>query len=159
MSPDDTCKKYVETLLKVARTANMGAPVEYELLADQGKLMPFKKTELTGTMPLGECFHNAYKAMADTEYMYCEGYAMTEKLGMPMAHGWLMDVDGNVIDPTWKDGYGYFGVVFDTMFMLKFVARTNALGIFGNLYRLKMRPEDCVNYLKKGLVNELPATV
>lgn len=148
-----TCKKYVDTVANVM-ALNSGVPVEYRVLQAHGQKMEPKAHPLTGTMDLGWCYHNAYKAMADTQMRYCEGYAMTSGLMMPMAHGWLVDTDGRVVDPTWKDGCDYFGVVFDTMFLLKTVAKTKRLGILGNLYVLKMRPDDCEAYINNGLALE-----
>lgn len=148
-----TCKKYVETVVNVM-ALNSGVPVEYRVLQAHGQKMEPKKHPLTGTMPLGMCYHNSYKAMAETQMRYCEGYAMTSGLMMPMAHGWLVDTDGRVVDPTWKDGCDYFGVVFDTFFLLKTVAKTKRLGILGNLYVLKMRPDDCEAYINNGLALE-----
>jgi hypothetical protein len=145
-----TCKKYVDTVANVMALTS-GVPVEYRVLQAHGQKMEPKAHPLTGTMDLGRCDHNSYKAMANTNLRYCEGYAMTRGRMMPMAHSWLVDTDGWVVDPTWKDGCEYFGVVFDTLFLLKTVAKTKCLGIFGSLHMLKMRPDDCEAYINNGL--------
>jgi hypothetical protein len=103
-------------------------------------------------MKSGECYANAYAlAASETAYRYCEGYATTKGLEIPLAHAWVIDKDLRVIDPTWKEGHHYFGVVFSPMFMYKTVARTKHHGIFGNLYRLRMK-HDCIEqYVLNGL--------
>lgn len=51
-----------------------------------------------------ECFGNAFGVAAfDERYRYCEGWAYTPGL-IAVHHAWLIDLDGNVIDPTWRDG-------------------------------------------------------
>ena len=59
------------------------------------------------------CFLNALRVVLrdDTTYSYAEGLAWT-KLGA-VHHAWVVDSDGNAIDPTWKEpASGYYGVVF-----------------------------------------------
>lgn len=49
--------------------------------------------------------------------VYVEGYASTERLGLPLEHAWC-ELDGKVVDPTWKvygtfdEPAAYFGVSF-----------------------------------------------
>lgn len=51
---------------------------------------------------LKECFRNAYrKAIDHPELTYVEGYATVN--GLPVHHAWLLDPDGNVQDPTWRE--------------------------------------------------------
>lgn len=106
-----TCKNYIETVV-----ATMGAnntPVEYQILSAHGKNMPVRSNPLNGTMALGQCYQNAYRLMDNRSMTYCEGYAAIKGLGIPIAHAWVVDSDGFVIDPTWKDGTEYFGVRFE----------------------------------------------
>lgn len=135
------------------------APIEFQLLKKYGKEMHPKKHPLRGSMKKQECYANAY-ALASNEsaYRYCEGHATTKSLGLAIAHAWVIDRDGKVIDPTWKDGDHYFGVAFTPLFMYKVVSKTRHYGIFGNLYRLRMRPDCVFQYLENGLqsIAELP---
>lgn len=55
-----------------------------------------------------ECFTNAFNLAVHDEssrFTYVEGYAYTPGV-MACTHAWVIDADGNVIDPTWRDG-GY----------------------------------------------------
>lgn len=65
---------------------------------------------------LRQCFKNAANiAIERDDLIYCEGYAAGI---IPVMHAWLVDVDGNVIDPTWCRKVGkvdfmgveYFGI-------------------------------------------------
>jgi hypothetical protein len=62
-----------------------------------------------------ECFRNAIRLLVmrtDLDLRYCEGYATTHTLGIPLHHGWCVTPIGNVVDPTWKDGAAYYGVAY-----------------------------------------------
>lgn len=81
------------------------------------KLTGFKRGRM------GHCFHNAY-ALVDAQphrFRYCEGYAM--KI-IPVIHAWVIDVDGNVVDPTWKqqEDSRYFGVIYNFDYVRKAVS-------------------------------------
>lgn len=63
------------------------------------------------TMPIKQCFDNAYRLATRRKGLrYVEGIA----LGCVIHHGWCVDADGHVVDPTWgRDdlrGSVYFGV-------------------------------------------------
>jgi hypothetical protein len=74
-------------------------------------------------MTVGHCFHNAFHVVIDRRYrefrepelIYCEGYAFAEFF--PMLHAWVIDHNGHVIHPTWKDGLDYFGVAVKTPYL------------------------------------------
>ena len=57
------------------------------------------------------CFCNAQQLTiySEGEYEYCEGYAISKVLGIPMEHAWNVK-KGKIIDLTWDDGMEYFGV-------------------------------------------------
>ncbi len=52
---------------------------------------------------------------------YAEGYACSGKLSvsLPIHHAWIVDENGQVIDPTWEcpETSVYFGVTFETGFL------------------------------------------
>lgn len=50
------------------------------------------------------------------EYYHCEGYAILGKDAC--LHAWLVNKDFEVIDPTWRDGKGYYGVVFKNRYFI-----------------------------------------
>ncbi|GGB13913.1 hypothetical protein GCM10011491_46940 [Brucella endophytica] len=87
--------------------------------------------------PAKQCFDNATKvlisrlAAGDTAIRYAEGYAMDMGLPIPIQHAWLVDADNNVIDPTWCDAPDnlYFGIVFETKFVLDMIGIKKSAGI------------------------------
>lgn len=64
------------------------------------------------------CFYNAGRiATFNSGYTYCEGLALSPdqvKRGWAfhIHHGWLIDSDGNIVDPTWEPGGEYYGFRF-----------------------------------------------
>lgn len=61
------------------------------------------------------CFGNAaLMALAfPDEFIYTEGYAYQEGIPITLAHGWLTNRQGQVVDPTWgvDKHVDYFGVL------------------------------------------------
>lgn len=90
---------------------------------------------------LGEpnaCYKNCFQTLSDSSNVnlyYCEGFAIHEGLGMSLAHAWLINDLGEVIDPTWQEpesfiNYAYFGAVFDWEFVVAVAVTTKKCGIF-----------------------------
>jgi len=69
-----------------------------------------KKIRLGG---IGLCFFNSIRLAKREGLIYCEGYAWCSLTSFASLHGWCIDKNGNVYDPTWPDGLDYFGVVID----------------------------------------------
>ncbi len=60
-----------------------------------------------------ECFKNAYQTcLLDEKLRYVEGYARRTGVPVVVLHGWCVDENGKVLDPTWENGTWYFGVIF-----------------------------------------------
>lgn len=61
---------------------------------------------------IGSCHQNAYNIASNNskEYFYCEGYATTNNF--VCLHAWVVNKELEVIDPTWKDGINYYGIIF-----------------------------------------------
>ncbi len=77
-----------------------------------------------------ECFKNAfYLADRDEKYIYVEGFATTKHLGLPLLHAWCVDKQGNVYDPTWRDGDEYYGVPFRMEYVRKTILRKKTFGV------------------------------
>ncbi len=76
-----------------------------------------------------QCFANAGRlAMSDPDLIYCEGFALGRVI--PVHHAWCVDIDGNVIEPTWREvGGDYYGIPFDSDFLNDTVARTGHWGL------------------------------
>lgn len=68
---------------------------------------------LRGEMKL--CFGNSavIASLYPDEFIYTEGYALKEGIPLTLAHGWLTNRQGQVVDPTWgNDNHvDYFGVL------------------------------------------------
>lgn len=87
--------------------------------------------------PAKQCFDNATQvlisrlAARDNSVRYAEGYAMKAELPIPMQHAWLVDADNKVIDPTWRKAANnlYFGIVFETEFVLNLLQIKQSAGI------------------------------
>lgn len=67
------------------------------------------------------CFYNSGRIAQfhHGDWTYCEGYAISPtaiecNFPLPMHHAWLIDGDGNIVDPTWEPGGEYFGLRFST---------------------------------------------
>lgn len=96
-----------------------------------------------------DCFNNAtrYAAVRDDVY-YAEGYALEPDLPIPVHHAWLVDVNGNVIDPTWKDttNHVYFGIPFKREFLRDLLDRNGGqAGILVNLHLIRGSRRHVVN--------------
>lgn len=91
---------------------------KYDLLLDAGMEMKNEPTVSTAAAGLRllkslhfkpekkQCYYNCQLAMLTSEYShefeYCEGFAMSMDLGIPLEHGWLIHKKTKlVVDPTW----------------------------------------------------------
>lgn len=84
---------------------------------------------------MGECYRNSQLFVMDnSEFTYCEGWAISARLPIPLQHAWVIDGDGKVIDPTWDDEAHYYGIPFETEFLVDFTLNVGYYGILGNDY-------------------------
>src|SRR5215216_5814498 len=65
------------------------------------------------------CYRNVCMVVIDKRYRndftYAEGIAVSD-LGFPVHHAWVVDRDGNAVDPTWPEpGRRYWGTTFDAV--------------------------------------------
>lgn len=77
-----------------------------------------------------ECFKNAaVLAIANPEYLYCEGLAASAHLPFSFPHAWLMDAEGRALEVTWDaPGQLYLGLVMTTKFLHEQLAATRVWG-------------------------------
>ena len=77
-----------------------------------------------------ECFKNAFDLFSlhhKEEWKYVEGYAFS--IAIPMLHAWVVNSEGQVIDPTWRDGKDYYGVEFPYQYLVRTMMRTKYYGV------------------------------
>jgi hypothetical protein len=88
------------------------------------------------------CYKNCADAiLSRSDLYYCEGYGIDEDLPIPVYHAWLVNDDGEVIDPTWltKNKAIYLGVVFNKKYVLKMLTEIREYSIIENDYKVKFR--------------------
>ncbi len=74
-----------------------------------------------------QCYKNAaHLALTHHELTYVEGYAVSI---IPVMHAWCVTKRGTVIDPTWSDGYAYYGVPFTRRYLTRCLCRNQVYGI------------------------------
>ena len=110
-----------------------------KLILDIGIIFRHKiDSQLSGNR--GECYKNCFQILSrsfNSNLYYCEGFATHEGLGLIIAHAWLVNDRGEVIDPTWRDPQSfinpiYFGVVFNWEFVMAVAAKTEVYGVLDN---------------------------
>ena len=90
-----------------------------------------------------ECYKNCFQNLIlsdrtnDSNLYYCEGFAAHEGIGLIVAHAWLVNDRGEVIDPTWRDPQSftnpiYFGVAFNWEFVMTVAVETEVYGVLDN---------------------------
>lgn len=80
-----------------------------------------------------QCFANSLRlARRRKSLLYCEGYGVTARVGIPLHHAWCVDDAGNVYDTTWEDGVAYVGVTFDTRYVSETAKRTGYHSVLDN---------------------------
>ncbi len=85
------------------------------------------------------CFENCLKGLLRYPNLnYCEGFAISDDVDIAVSHAWLVNNDGELIDPTWIGerfkGSAYFGVVFTDDFVREIAQKTKCYGILDNDY-------------------------
>lgn len=99
------------------------------------------------------CFKNAQKLAEARGYRYVEGYAAGV---IPTLHGWVVDENDTVIDPTWKDPEAvYFGVVIPMAYVYKVNVLREAYGVLDAWeigYPLLKGEHDLKDYDERGSI-------
>jgi len=131
-------KKYLEAVVEAFEKFKMPKPPEFRYRSIEDFVLKCgrdmgARSPLSCGIPRGtpkQCFCNAYRHVIAGKLEYCEGFATSGI--MPVLHAWLIDLDGNVIDPTWEDGVEYYGVQFDTEFVVRTVLARGCYGVIDN---------------------------
>jgi len=84
--------------------------------------------------PMKDCYSNALNiAMLHGGFWYCEGYAASPLIGLPIQHAWICNDQGEAIEVTWPyENSTYFGVAFEVDFVAKHVLHTGYYGVLAN---------------------------
>ena len=117
MSDMNGIRGFIEQMVQL--TENAGTPDEwfysnlYELVLMEGYEFPLEHLHFPASSRTGnqQCFMNCFllTMTAPQKYTYCEGFALG--CVIPVHHAWIWDKDScKIIDPTWKQGEGYYGV-------------------------------------------------
>jgi hypothetical protein len=84
------------------------------------------------------CYQNCTSVLWKyPQLSYCEGFAISNEVSIPIAHAWLVDDKSQVADPTWSEtltNCAYFGVVFTKEFVSEVVLKTKHYGILDDYY-------------------------
>ena len=87
----------------------------YDLIAAYGrKFTPIPRPKNVRQGVPRHCYYNATQIARKGRHLYCEGFYISNEIGFPVSHAWLMDESGNAIDPTLdykpETQQQYFGV-------------------------------------------------
>jgi hypothetical protein len=92
---------------------------------------------------LGFCYREAYRlAESDPIFIYCEGYAASEQLSIPLAHAWCVNRETReVYDPVWNNkkvkGNSYCGLPLNLDFVNKVILEVEMYGVLDSLWMCK----------------------
>ena len=130
-------KNYLEAIVKIRGNKRNGNAYtcREDLVLQEGRPMPWRRK------PRGisygrekHCFMNALHLSAATGWSYCEGFAIGTG-GIALAHAWVIDPDGFVVDNTWRYKRGvtpeYFGVAMSEDFVFEYIIEKGTYGVFG----------------------------
>lgn len=86
----------------------------YKWILKNGKLFTEKENggrfQVTFEKMFKGCYYNAQlMAIEYDKLKYYEGWGVTEKVGIPLEHGFNV-IGDKVVDVTWSDGIEYFGI-------------------------------------------------
>ena len=126
-----------EQYVKGWSALEINLPLGMQILTKYGKAFNRPKTAVR-YLPGGEpqqCYANSFKLAVEAGMTYVEGYAVPKSVPIPLAHAWVLDAHGRIVDNTWKDGTEYFGVAFKTEDLIVMSEMSGyAGGVFENLY-------------------------
>jgi hypothetical protein len=92
---------------------------------------------------LGFCYKEAmHLALSDPIFIYCEGYASSEQICIPLMHAWCVNRETReVYDPVWNNkktkGNAYSGIPFNVKFVTEVILHTKLYGVLDSLWMCK----------------------
>lgn len=119
----------------------------------QAHVIKAKNSRFKGSPKI--CYKNCYEVMKKhPDLTYCEGYAFDNAVPFVFNHAWLINAQGEVIDPTWRDAdsknAAYFGVAFKRDYVINFVKTYQEYGILegdyqqGHKFKIEGFPTDAL---------------
>lgn len=128
------------------RAAMLKGHIPTQFLLDHGRDYAIGPDSFKGPRgEQGQCFMNAaHLALDNPDMTYVEGKVHCHGIGLD--HGWCVDADGIVVDPTIRDGHDghisdYFGVPFKTNYLRKALLWNGYYGLLDYFYCNKTAPK------------------
>lgn len=154
--------KLRERLTQAGERAQMGIMLE-EFVLRHGRLMTDRHLLPESHVRPGskECYWNAWRLHRRRPRLaYCEGYMAVERCPIPVMHGWCLDAQGKVWDPSIEQSRGavYFGIQYRADWVSeKFgvLRKRRLIGIMPNWYVFDRELSD----ITEGIVKEEVANV
>lgn len=133
----NTSEQYLDMVQQMVKNSPMHGRKFYNAdaaIRARGKRWPNVSSDLPPDIErgqMGDCYSNALNAALGSRgrYIYVEGYANAGFF--PMRHAWVVDGNGTVYDPTWPDGEDYYGIPFETQWLLSYISETGFYSVFG----------------------------
>jgi hypothetical protein len=95
------------------------------------------------------CYRNAFELALKHpgELTYCEGRALSCGI-VPIEHAWCVTPEGRVVDTTWRDDERhYFGVKFDTDWLIGWIESRSRYGVLADLFPKELLEMDPAVFL------------
>lgn len=126
-----------------------------ELVLDCGREMT-KISEFNEKGLPKSCYWNCYQLASKLPlFTYCEGYALSNYIELPIAHAWLLNADGEVIDPTWeKEAAEYYGIAFQFQWIKALIKSRQDRGRKNDFSVFEGNHLEQFSLLKNGLPDE-----
>lgn len=130
-------ERFVENNRKVTSNRNLPYASFEEFVLKNGREYTKRQDMKVKRGKPKECFMNAYRLADEMGLTYVEGFAFTKTMSKAIypllfLHVWCVDNEGNVYDPTWKDGEQYFGVAFNMNYLWKTIYSRRISGVINN---------------------------
>ena len=95
------------------------------------------------------CYDNAFDLLGlHPELTYCEGFVLAGPALFPVEHAWCVDEAGKVVDNTLREpGVGYFGIPFDSKWVVRMVG-SGADSLVDQLLLSKKIPKTAIAKVK-----------
>jgi len=115
-------------------------PIDWEWFCKNSRLFDRVDTSTSEDLvekygcKMKQCYYNTWKVDVPGKYTYYEGYAIRDDLPLRLAHSWLVDDEGRVIDPTLAVGEDYanqyIGIAMDRTWLNTIAFKLKRTGDF-----------------------------